>query len=347
MSTAESISLCPICGNHVHKASRGFERKFCSRKCSQLSASRAQAERLRVAADEARPMVPCPICGTIFKQKYRRMYCSDKCKEKARRESPQRKAYVAQYRERTIEHDRARAREYMRNRLENDHEFKTRQRSYIARYREENKSSYLATQRKHNAKRRKHNAHVYAWKAYMRKLNQKHNRHVKDFKAFKKTASAGWLARHYKSIGQPWNNPMLSDAIRYRIRYRLDLDFRLGEINRQGWRKETLVERDDGTANFWALLSERKTCPYCGIAITKDNAVADHMDPIKLSGDNGQHNLTICCRDCNRKKSGRHFSDWLAMLPEARRNAARRWYIRKHGKPPEDTRMAFTFAFNT
>lgn len=126
MSTAESISLCPICGNHVHKASRGFERKFCSRKCSQLAGSRAQNERLKIVADEARPMVPCPICGTKFKQKYRRMYCSDKCQEKARRESPQRKAYVAQYRERTIEHDRARAREYMRNRLATDPEFKTR-----------------------------------------------------------------------------------------------------------------------------------------------------------------------------------------------------------------------------
>lgn len=245
MPATESISLCPICGNHVPKVSRGRARKFCSRKCSQLAGSRAQNERLKIAADEARPMVPCPICGTKFKQKYRRMYCSDKCQEKARRESPQRKAYVAQYRERTIEHDRARAREYMRNRLATDPEFKT---------------------------------------------------------------------RHLRSSGR---------------------------------RREIVIARDDNTASWYALFSERKTCPYCGISITRENAVVDHMDPLRLGGGHGQHNLTICCRDCNSRKSGKHYSDWLAMLPKARRNAARRWYIRKHGKPPEDTRMVFTFAFNT
>ena len=244
MPTAESISLCPICGNHVHQAHCGRARKFCSEKCKDLAGSRAQDERLRIAADEARPMVPCIVCGTKFKQKYRRMYCSDKCREKAKRERPQRKEYIAKYFEKNREHDRARAREYMRNRLAGDSDFKT---------------------------------------------------------------------RHLRSSGR---------------------------------RRDTVIARDDNTANWFDLFSERKTCPYCGTQITREIAVIDHMDPIKLGGCHGKHNLTICCRDCNSRKSGKHYSDWLAMLPEARRNAARRWYIRKHGKPPEDPQTAFTFAFN-
>jgi len=243
MSTAESISLCHICGKHVPPSRGSVTRKFCSEKCSDVASGKAQAERRRIAADESRPMVPCPICGTEFKKKYGRMYCSDKCKEKAKRKRPQRQAYIAQYFEEHREHDRKRAREYMRNRLATDLEFKRRQ------------------------------------------------------------------------------------------------------FNRQGYRKEILISRDDGTGKFSELMSERKTCPYCGIRITQENVVIDHMDPIKLGGDNGKHNLTVACRYCNHRKAAKHYSDWLAMLPEARRNAARRWYIRKQGKPPEDARLAFTFVF--
>jgi 5-methylcytosine-specific restriction endonuclease McrA len=78
--------------------------------------------------------------------------------------------------------------------------------------------------------------------------------------------------------------------------------------------------------------------------ITKENAVADHMDPIKLGGANGQHNLTICCKSCNTKKSGKPFLAWVAMLPEHRRSPALTWYKRKHGHGPEQP--SFTFAFS-
>jgi 5-methylcytosine-specific restriction endonuclease McrA len=96
--------------------------------------------------------------------------------------------------------------------------------------------------------------------------------------------------------------------------------------------------------NYWALLKERKTCPYCGEKITTENAVADHMDPMKLGGANSQHNLTICCRPCNQKKSGRPYLDWVAMLPEQRRGPAITWYKRKHGHGPEQSSLSFEFA---
>jgi 5-methylcytosine-specific restriction endonuclease McrA len=175
-------------------------------------------------------------------------------------------------------------------------------------------------------------AHVRLFYLHRRRQDLKHCAHVA---LFEEVATAPMQARRYKARMEPWKNPCFDDATKYRIRYRLDLAFRLKEINRQTRRRDVLLARDDGTQNFWLLLRERKTCPYCGARITRDNAVADHMDPVSRGGANGQHNLTICCKSCNAKKQARPFSEWLEMLSETRRRAARLWYVRKHGHAPE------------
>jgi len=180
-----------------------------------------------------------------------------------------------------------------------------------------------------NTKRIRPDAHVLLWRRLQHRYLGKHDAHVKLFDS---VATASMQARRYKARGEPWKNPKISDALRYKLKYRLDQGFRLSEINRNTWRKEILSARDDGTVNFWVLLKERKTCPYCGTKITKESAVADHMDPLKLGGANGAHNLTICCRDCNKAKAGRPYAEWVDMLPANRQEAARRWYARKHGK---------------
>ncbi len=131
----------------------------------------------------------------------------------------------------------------------------------------------------------KYQQHVKDWRKWLNAERAKLlcDAHVKCFSAWKKTpASRGWFARKLKAEGRPWANPHFSGALRYKIKYRTSLEFRLSEINRNTWRKEILAERDDGTINFWELMRERKTCPYCLTPITKDNAVADHMIPIKL-----------------------------------------------------------------
>lgn len=191
--------------------------------------------------------------------------------------------------------------------------------------------------------RLKYSSHVLAWKRFVR--SQRHDAHVKHMKAWKRLPeSREWCAMHFELIGKPWLNPHLTGSERYAVRYKIDIEFRLGEINRQTWRKETLKARDDGTINFWQLMRERKTCPYCGTAITKENAVADHMDSVKLGGANSQHNLTICCRSCNKRKAGRPYLEWVDMLPDNRKAAALRWYKRKHGYDPGQDSLAFEFA---
>ena len=51
-------------------------------------------------------------------------------------------------------------------------------------------------------------------------------------------APDSWVAAYYDAKGTPWANPRLSEAERYRIQYRMDLDFNLKErVRRQHTKK--------------------------------------------------------------------------------------------------------------
>ena len=345
MPAAESISQNTVVGSQVLQKERKSH--------AVRAAYRALTEVRQIAEqsliDASKPIVNCHVCNAEFKQiRKNHKYCSDACKNKARKLTEEykekSKAWQAAWYKKNI--DKARSDAVARySKIKLDNKSYRREIELKKQWRQQNQEAVAKHRAKQRLRRLKFDAHVKAWLTYQRKLQEKYCAHVAAFVAFKRTASDGWHARHWKAVGKPWNNPRLSDALQYKIQYRLDLEFRLSEINRLGWRKETLAARDDGTANFWEMLRERKTCPYCGTRITKENAVADHMDPLKLGGSNSQHNLTICCRDCNQKKAAKPFSQWLEMLPQSRRRAARLWYIRKHSKPPEDPRLTFTFTF--
>jgi hypothetical protein len=227
--------------------------------------------------------------------------------------------------------------------LRETQEGKQKQSEATKKWRERNPDKVAQARQLENIRRRSgwaYNEHV---KAYKRMLQEKHDAHVTAFNVYKKGAPLSWWARYSKAIGEPWRNRMLPAAVQYRIRYAVSLEFRLSEINRNTHRKHALAERDDGTINFFELLRERKTCPYCDTLITKDNAVADHMDPMKLGGNNTKQNLTICCRSCNQKKRAKSFVDWLECLPEKQRAKALRWYVKKKGHKPEQQTMTFIF----
>jgi len=69
------------------------------------------------------------------------------------------------------------------------------------------------------------------------------------------------------------------------------------------------------------------------------------MEPLKLGGANGQHNLTICCKPCNTKKSKKPFTEWLEYLPENRRRAAALWFRKKHQRWPDESQPSLVFEF--
>jgi hypothetical protein len=93
----------------------------------------------------------------------------------------------------------------------------------------------------------------------------------------------------------------------------------------------------------WTLFLERDACPYCagplgiepgGETADFDRAHIDHMDPLSRGGEESVRNAIYVCAACNMAKGSRLFLDWLARLPEDRRELVRRIYIDKQGQDP-------------
>jgi len=95
------------------------------------------------------------------------------------------------------------------------------------------------------------------------------------------------------------------------------------------------------------IFDGRDFCLYCGKSIarfcdynptgkSKNNIVLDHMDPLCLGGDDTHKNTIYCCVECNARKGGKSFADWLKKLESPYRELAREVYIEKHGRSPEE-----------
>lgn len=332
MPETEPNRFCVICGNQTQNGNN-----YCSGECTFKMCAAVEKEKRDKEKKSREPMI-CAECGVTFTGR-KRKFCSRACLQENknnRRVQQKRERAIKKYGLKKCKNCGQGLRTAGYGWWKSEHcsdECRKATRDYRS---ERYKAGKLPIMQ----------AHVMEWKRLgLDKMQHgKHDAHVTAWKKWRLALSPADAARYYKRIGKPWLNRHLSEKARYAIRYRLDLEYRLREINRGTWRKEELKKRDDGTQNFWVLLRERKSCPYCGQKITKENAVADHMDPIKHGGANGQHNLTICCRSCNTKKSGRPFAEWLDMLPAERKRPALLWYKRKHGHPPQQASFCFTFA---
>lgn len=303
----------------------------------------------------------CLYCGGEIQRSETAIFCKESCQKKRRNETLsaqgttkvcnvcEKEKSVSEFYgsggkcKRCAADDR---REYMRKRLAEDAEFKERQRINSGLWSTKNPERYKWHRDNHNFDRRQKDSHVKLWFEWKKENEVQQDNHVKLFEKFKKTeASKGWWARYAKAIGKPWRNPRMSPRCIYAIRYKKDLAFRLRQINKATWRRELLLARNDGTINFYELLAERDSCPYCGTQINESNAVVDHMNPLKLGGDNGKHNLTICCRDCNKKKAAKSFADWVDTLSPGNKRAALAWYKKKQGKQANTNSDQFRFVF--
>lgn len=57
-------------------------------------------------------------------------------------------------------------------------------------------------------------------------------------------------------------------------------------------------------------------CVYCGKVLTKHNATFDHIVPLSRGGSNDPENLCWCCASCNKAKSNKLLSEWMALRGE-------------------------------
>ncbi len=61
-----------------------------------------------------------------------------------------------------------------------------------------------------------------------------------------------------------------------------------------------------------------RRCVYCGGSFPAVELTLDHVEPLRLGGDQSGGNLVTCCRSCNTEKGGEAAWRYLARNPEKR-----------------------------
>lgn len=119
-------------------------------------------------------------------------------------------------------------------------------------------------------------------------------------------------------------------------------------------RRQRLVSQSDMTLTIDAvdkLYASSSSCPYCGVSMTdgrggpdiKSAKSIDHMVPLVLGGLHSLQNVIVCCLSCNSKKGNKPYSEWVEGLSEPYRSKAEALYIKKHGSPPCQLLLPFTY----
>jgi hypothetical protein len=126
------------------------------------------------------------------------------------------------------------------------------------------------------------------------------------------------VAAIYAATGKPWNNPRLTSAEKFAMRYELDTEFRAREIiktqGRKAKRAALIAAQSDGTVipkTLGALFAAAKDCCYCGAPMNWKQKTADHIVPLTQGGLHSMTNLAICCISCNSSKRDRTPEQWL------------------------------------
>lgn len=145
-------------------------------------------------------------------------------------------------------------------------------------------------------------------------------------------ASDQWHADYWGNTDKPWNNPRISVAEKFTLRYELDQKFRAKELerrrlfkwshpevvamqendagNRRRWNQAAIKADGTITKNVVKELLRQKLCPYCLARLTKDNLQIDHVTPLSQDGAHSITNVVACCSSCNRSKGARKLWQW-------------------------------------
>ena len=145
-----------------------------------------------------------------------------------------------------------------------------------------------------------------------------------------------WLDQYYAATGKPWNDPRISLAEKYTMRYQLDAEFRARQRERQRLYKfthpEVVAAQDpeignrrrwnqaaiqaDGTVTKFVIrrLTRQRNCAYCLTELTASNRQIDHITPLSKGGIHGEANLVACCAKCNMSKGASKLWQWSGLF---------------------------------
>jgi 5-methylcytosine-specific restriction endonuclease McrA len=157
------------------------------------------------------------------------------------------------------------------------------------------------------------------------------------------------IAAFYAAQGKPWANPRLSCAEAFRIRYKIDKEFRerekarsrtakILETKEQKYMRKHIAhsrrvkrqkKQGDNTLNaerIKDLLNSRQNCLYCGKPLEDSQKAIDHMIPLAKGGEHSITNLAVSCNPCNNRKHSKDFFYWLQEIKPKHAERALNYY---------------------
>jgi 5-methylcytosine-specific restriction endonuclease McrA len=124
-----------------------------------------------------------------------------------------------------------------------------------------------------------------------------------------KTCPDWWMRAYHRALGKPWNNPRISGAEKWRIRYWCDPAYRAKEIEKvqtlKVRRAERIASNNDGTLTGEVIVSLFATathCIYCYKAMRSTEKSLDHVAALSKGGAHSISNVVVCCKTCNNAK---------------------------------------------
>lgn len=127
---------------------------------------------------------------------------------------------------------------------------------------------------------------------------------------------------------KPWNDPALTVAQKWKLRYSLDPEFRAreyGKALRYKRARRALMARGVDQVRVELFRIQAGSCAYCAVALPNvTDRQIEHVMPISKGGTHDWGNLAVVCQPCNQSK-------WNRLPTAAEKRAALRQRSRHDG----------------
>lgn len=95
-------------------------------------------------------------------------------------------------------------------------------------------------------------------------------------------------------------------------------------------RKTGKVMPDDGTVDAVVMFGSPR-CLYCDCRLSWANRTHDHMIPLTKRGVHSARNIAPACKDCNDKKGPKEFYVWVQSLDDEHKQRAIKFFEERNG----------------
>ena len=283
----------------------------------------------------------CSHCGNEFDKRGGKKYCSNKCKESAKRKKDRE---LGKYPKPRTPEQNAAAAKYARLRRATE-EGRAAMKQARQKWKKGNPDKVNASHRRTTQLRAEREGREYKPIAGQQERQElaHQRRKVRNariaFRQFIEDSSDEEVKCWYAATVKPWLNPRLTASQQWSVRYQVDLEFNAREkarlYTKKMRRKHGIAITNDGTARSDMLINAR-SCLYCGAKFDdRCKPTLDHLIPLIKGGAHSVANLVICCRACNSRKGKRDFLEFVQTLPDPYQARSLRAWRKLRGAHPQ------------